>query len=101
MFPVDIRGIIRVDRLIIVFIYAYTQEEMEKLPTTNVYAYDENANLVWEIAEPPQGSNSPVSYADIILREDGAIVAGSTRGDEYIVNVKDGSVEHIKGQRPW
>ena len=96
-----IYGLIELDDIALVLIYGFSSEQMETLPARNVYAFNEKGEKVWEIEAPYQDSNGIVSYADISLRKDGKIVAGSTRGDEYIVNVNDGSVEHIKGRRPW
>ncbi len=101
LFPFGIRGLIQLDDLVLVFIYGATTEEMENLPTRNIYAFNEKAEQVWQIEEPLQHNDGIVSYADIGLKKDGKIVAGSTKGDEYIVNIKDGSVEHVKGKRPW
>ena len=101
LFPLGIKGLIQLDELVLVFIYGSTTDEMEKLPTNNVYAFNAKGEQVWQIQEPIQSKDTIVSYADISLKETGKVVAGSTQGDEYIVNVKDGSVEHIKGQRPW
>lgn len=101
LFPLGIRGLVQLDDLVIVFIYASTKDEMDKLPITNIYAYDENAQQIWQIEEPFQPPNQIVSYADISLRKTGEVVAGTTQGTEYIVNVADGSITPIKGQRPW
>ena len=97
----NIYGLIQLDDMVLVLIYGFSSEQMETLPARNVYAFNEKGEQVWEIETPHQESNGIVSYADISLKKDGKIVAGSTRGDEYIVNVNDGSVEHIKGRRPW
>jgi len=96
-----IYGLIELDDLVLVLIYGFSANQMETLPTNNVYAFNEKGEQVWQIEEPLQYSNGVVSYADISLKKDGKIIVGSTKGDEYIVNIKDGSVEHIKGQRPW
>ena len=101
LFPLGIRGLIQLDELILIFIYGSTEEEMENLPTTNVYAFNEKAEQVWQIEEPFQPPNQIVSYADISLKKTGEIVAGTTQGTEYILNIKDGSVSLIKNQRPW
>ena len=97
----DIYGLIELDDLVLVLIYGFSAKQMETLPTNNIYAFNEKGEQVWQIQEPIQSKDTIVSYADISLKETGKIVAGSTQGDEYIVNVKDGSVEHIKGQRAW
>lgn len=101
IFPLGIRGLIQLDGLVLVFIYGATTEEMKALPTRNVYAFNGNGEQIWQIQEPIQEGNSPVSYADMSLRKDGKVIIGSTKGDEYILNIQDGSVEHIKGRRPW
>ena len=101
LLPMNISGLIQLDELVIVFIYGATAQEMESLPTNNVYAFNAKGEQVWQIAEPFQPESKMVSYADISLRKDGNIVAGTTQGTEYIVNVKDGSIDPIKGQRPW
>ena len=103
-FPLGIKGLIQLDDLVLAFTYADTAEEMERLPTANVFAYDKHAKQVWQIEEPPQSPNEIVSYADISLEKINGkeeVVAGTTRGYEYIVNTKNGSVSVIKGQRPW
>ena len=97
-------GLIELDDLVLVLVYGLTAEQLENLPTTNIYAFDEHAKQVWQIEEPSQYSDQRVCYADISLRKINRkeeVVAGTTRGDEYIVNTKDGSVSFIKGQRPW
>ena len=97
-------GLIELDDLVLVLIYGLTAEQLENLPTTNIYAYDKHGKQVWQIEEPSQYSDRSVSYADISLRKihgKEEVVAGMTDGYECIVNTKDGSVSVIKGQRPW
>lgn len=101
LFPLGIKGLIQLDELVLVFIYGSTADEIEKMPARNIYAYNESGEQVWQIQEPLQHGEGYSSYADISVRKDGKIVAGSTRGEEYIVNIKDGSVAHIKNQRSW
>ena len=101
LFPLGIRGLIELDDLVLVFIYGSTEEEMESLPTNNVYAFNAKAEQVWQIQEPFQPEGIIVSYADISLKKTGEIVAGTTQGTEYIVNSKNGSITLIKDQRPW
>lgn len=101
LFPLGIRGLIQLDDLVVVFVYGATMEEMENLPTRNIYAFNEEGKQVWQVQEPLQYDDGVVSYSDIRLKKNGEIIAGSTKGDEYIVNINDGSVEHIKGRRPW
>jgi outer membrane protein assembly factor BamB len=96
-----IYGLIDLDNVVLVLIYGSSAKQMETLPTNNIYAFNEKGEQVWQIQEPIQYSDGIVSYADICLKENGKIVAGSTKGDEYFINIKDGSVEHIKGKRPW
>ena len=103
-FPFRIKGLIQLDDLVVVLIYGITTEEMENLPTTNIYAYDKHAKQVWQIEEPPQYPDRSVSYAGIRLEKINGkeeVVAGMTDGYECIVNTKDGSVSQITGQRPW
>ncbi len=97
----NIYGLIELDDLVLVLTYGFSEKQMESLPTNNVYAFNEKGEQVWQIKEPFQPEGKIVSYADISLKKDGKIVAGTTQGTEYIVNVKDGSIDPIKGQRPW
>lgn len=101
LFPLGIRGLIQLDDLILVFIYGSTAEEMERLSSRNIYAFNSRGEQVWQVQEPIQHEGRIVSYADLSLRGNDKVVAGSTEGDEYIVNIKNGSVEHVKGRRPW
>ena len=101
LFPLGIRGLIQLEELVIVFIYGSNEEEMSRLSSRNIYAYNKKGQLIWQVQEPIQATSCVVSYADISLRDNGDIVAGSTQGDEYIVNILDGSVKHVKGRRPW
>jgi len=96
-----IYGLIELDDLVLVLTYGFSPKQMETLPKNNVYAFNGKGEQVWQIQEPIQSKEAIVSYADINLQETGEVIAGSTQGDEYILNVKNGSVEHIKGQRPW
>jgi len=97
----DIYGLIELDDLVLVLIYGTSAKQMESLPTNNVYAFNEKGEQVWQIQEPYQPEGRIVSYANISLKETGEVVAGTTQGTEYIVNIKDGAIKPIKGQRPW
>jgi hypothetical protein len=97
----NIYGLIQLNDLVLILTYGFSEKQMDSLSTTNVYAFDEKGKKVWEIKEPFQPPDQTVSYADISLKKTGDVVAGTTQGTEYIVNIKDGSVELIKGQRPW
>lgn len=102
LFPLDIRGMIQLEDMVIVLIYGSDKQELSNLPKSNIYAYDENAKKIWEIEEPPQSKNGNVAYADISLKPSGELVAGTTDGTEYIVNVRDGSITpSYTNQRPW
>jgi outer membrane protein assembly factor BamB len=96
-----IYGLIELDDMVLLLIYGTSSKQMENLPANNVYAFDREGRQVWQIQEPLQYDDGFVSYADISLKKDGVIVAGSTKGDEYLVNTDDGTVEHIKNQRAW
>lgn len=102
LFPLDIRGLIQLEDMVIVLIYGSDQQELANLPKSNVYAYNGSAKKIWEIEAPPQSKNRNVAYADISLTPSGDLVAGTTIGTEYIVNVKDGSIAPLcANQRPW
>ena len=103
-FPLGVKGLIQLDDLVLAFTYADTAEEMERMPTANVFAYDKHAKQIWQIEEPPPSRDRRVSYADISLRKihgKEEVVAGMTDGGECIVNTKDGTISLITGQRPW
>ena len=101
LFSHGIRGLIELDDIVIVFIYGSTKEELETLPTNNIYAFNSKAEKIWQVEAPFQPKGISVSYADVSLKKAGEIVAGTTQGTEYKINILDGSVEPMKGQRPW
>lgn len=99
-FTHDICGLIELNNLIIVLIYGASAKQMETLPNNNIYAFDEKGKKIWQIQPPFQVSGYITSYSDVILRKDGKIIAGTSQGLEYIVNIEDGSVIPTGG-RPW
>lgn len=101
LFPFGIRGLIQLDDVVLIFIYGDTPDELKNLPTNNIYAFDKNAKQIWQIEEPPQAEGRVVSFADISLRNNGEVVAGTTIGTEYTVNIENGSITPRTGQRPW
>ena len=54
LFPLGIRGLIQLDDLILVFIYGSTAEEMERLSSRNIYAFNSRGEQVWQVQEPIQ-----------------------------------------------
>ena len=97
----SIYGLIELDDLVLVLTYGFNAKQIESLPTRNVYAFNGSGEQIWQIQEPIQEGNHPVSYADMSLKKDGKIIVGSTKGDEYVLNIRDGSVVYIKGRKSW
>lgn len=101
LLPCSINGLIQLNDFIIVLIGSDNEKEMNKLNGKNIYAFNEKSERIWEIEAPFQPPNMNVSYADLSLRKSGEIVAGTTQGTEYIIDISDGTVTLVENQRPW
>jgi hypothetical protein len=94
------------DGLVIINFYPRTDEEAKEISNNknniqrNIWAYDLNGVKVWEIAESPASSYKTNPYISI-YEENGKIIAGSIGGFDHVVDISTGSVELIKGGRPW
>lgn len=67
----------------------------------NVYAFDANGEMVWQIAEIPGAMNQCCPYGTITVK-DGNLYTYNLTGMDYLVDLKDGSI-HFFGpaRRPW
>lgn len=74
----------------------------DKTLNRNVYAFDENGCLMWQIQEAPDGGNErPKPYKSLRLTE-GKVYVYNWIGTDYWLDLSDGSV-HFYGspRRPW
>jgi hypothetical protein len=92
--------------LIIVNFYPSTQAEDHLLNNmkinmkSNIWAFNLHGHKIWEIEESPANSIHENPYTSI-YEEDGRIIAGSIGGFDHVVDISNGTVELIKGGRPW
>lgn len=99
--PLPIEGMIQLPDKVIVLIGSSDQEQMEKLKGSNIYAFDYKGKKLWRVESSIAIDNKVYSYSDISLKKTGEIVAGTTMGTEYIVNLIDGTVTPYGSGRPW
>ena len=74
----------------------------DKSMNRNVLAFDQKANLIWEIQEAPHGGDEwPKPYVRL-AKQGSRLIAGNWIGVDYVVDLKTGNVNagESKG-RPW
>lgn len=104
-FDADVKQKLVVGKLIVVRVYpldedlnSYPQEKLNR----NVYAYNDQGKLAWQIQEAPHGDVSmDKAYMGVKVKND-ILVAENWIGVDYSVNLKDGTVKPLdKNVRPW
>ncbi len=108
--------IVEINDLVIINFFPWGKEEREEAQRQginlkrNIWAFNQNGEKVWEIMEQP---NLKSSYSSILIKDDsksenfksnipnGTILVGSTFGVYYILDVTNGHVSLIPGQRTW
>ncbi len=99
--PLPIEGMIQLQDMVIVLIGSTSEDQMEKLKGSNVYAFDCRSKELWKIKSSPAIDNRIYPYSDISLKKSGEIVAGNVMGAEYLVNLADGNIKPYGSGRPW
>lgn len=79
-----------------------THGQGDKSMNRNVLAFDQNANIVWEIQEAPHGDNEwPKPYTHL-SKQDTKLIASNWIGVDYVVDLKTGHVHAGESNgRPW
>ncbi|MFI5391792.1 MAG: hypothetical protein ACHQYQ_10555 [Bacteriovoracales bacterium] len=111
--------ILEVQDLIIVNFSSFTLEESQEMKrlgvdmSRNIWAFDLQGNKVWEISPAAKIGERSYSYNSLWIKEknktgdiwsnikDGTVIVGTSFGADYILDVSNGHVELIKGQRAW
>lgn len=79
-----------------------THAKGDKTLDRNVYAFNADGTLKWQIHEVPGGGDYPKPFTSLKLEGRDKIIAYNWIGTDYQVDLEDGSL-HFQGsaRRPW
>ena len=81
-------------------------EQLESYPqdllNRNIYCYDTDGTLCWQIQEAPHGEENQDKPYINIWKDNNKVIVSNWNGLEYILNMTTGEVSSFKkGVRPW
>jgi len=88
-FQEGIKNVVEVDSLVIVRIWNSSTGDIQKQPFNNVYAVDDNGNIVWNLKDI---IGKDGLYTMIRLDETNMLIAVEFIGMNYIIDVKNKQV---------
>ena len=79
-----------------------THGKGDKILDRNIYAFNQDGTLKWQICEAPGGGEYPKPFTSIKLEPDGKMIAYNWIGTDYLIDMADGSLHmHGSPRRPW
>lgn len=88
-FPWPVAQVVEYHRLIVVRI----EPPAGNIFNRNVFAFDDDGSIKWQIEESPHGGGIDKPYMNISISENGEVIASNWNGIDYIINLDDGSVK--------
>ena len=94
--PIDV--VVEVDDIVLVLLHE--KGSRKRKPHGNIYAFDRAGHRLWIVDAPPMFEGWYHPFTGLYVR-DGLPFAYSPIGVEYEINISDGRLIEIPGQRPW
>jgi len=95
-----IKDVLEVDSIVLVLLRRVgVKIDAEESMNSNIQAYSQQGDKLWDIQESTSGGNKDKPYTAIYIDSED-VVAYCGLGFEYLLNLKTGSVRP-RGGRPW